>query len=113
MLATIKAGNLALAFLLELCILAALGYWGWHTGSGTVARVALGIGLPLLAAVVWGMLLAPKAAFPLPLPAHLALKVAIFALAALALAAAGRPALAWVFAVIVALNLALLYVWRQ
>ena len=34
--------NLALAFLLELCALAALGYWGVLTGGGPVTKTALG-----------------------------------------------------------------------
>ena len=34
--------NLALAFLLELCALGALGYWGVRTGGGPAAKVALG-----------------------------------------------------------------------
>jgi hypothetical protein len=32
--------NLALAFLLELCALGALGYWGVRTGGGPVAKRA-------------------------------------------------------------------------
>ena len=33
MLEVIKAANLALRFLLELCALGALGYWGFKTGG--------------------------------------------------------------------------------
>ena len=43
--------NLTLAFVLELCALGALGYWGVRTGGGPVTRTALGIGAPLSAAV--------------------------------------------------------------
>ena len=48
----INGANLALRFLLELCALVALGYWGFKTGSGAIAKFALGIGTPLVAAVV-------------------------------------------------------------
>ena len=34
--------NLTVAFLLELCALAALGYWGLRTGTGPVTKAALG-----------------------------------------------------------------------
>ena len=44
--------NLTLAFVLELCALGALGYWGARTGGGPVTNTALGIGAPLLAAVL-------------------------------------------------------------
>jgi hypothetical protein len=46
--------NLALAFLLELCALVALGYWGVRTGGGPVTKTVLGIGAPVVAAVLWG-----------------------------------------------------------
>jgi hypothetical protein len=51
--------NLTVAFLLELCALAALGYWGLRAASGPAAKAALGIGAPLLAAVLWGLFAAP------------------------------------------------------
>ncbi|HEX6711657.1 MAG TPA: DUF2568 domain-containing protein [Rubrobacter sp.] len=40
--------NLARAFLLELCALAALGYWGVSVGGGLVTKRALGLGTPLV-----------------------------------------------------------------
>jgi hypothetical protein len=51
----IKGANLALRFLLELCALGALGYWGFKTGNGTLAKRGFGVGAPLVAAVVWGI----------------------------------------------------------
>lgn len=113
MLAAIKYGNLAVAFLLELCALAALGYWGFHTGSGTGAKLALGIGTPLLAAIAWGTFVAPKAAVSLPAPAHLALQLLVFGVAAAGLAVAGRPTWAWAFGLAVVANLALMRVLGQ
>src|SRR5262249_15689103 len=113
MMVAIKTGNLVLAFVLELCILAALGYWGLQTASGPIAKGALGIGAPVLAAVVWGMFLAPKAAVQLPTVAYWALKAVIFGLAVLALAVAGHPTLAWIFGAVALLNGTLLYAWRQ
>jgi hypothetical protein len=107
MLTAIRYGNLAIAFLLELCALAAFGYWGFHAENGPVAKVALGIGAPVLVAIVWGMFVAPKATVKLPAPAQLALKVAIFGLAAAGLVVAGRPTWAWVFGLAVVVNLAL------
>ena len=52
MLEVIKGANLLLRFLLELCALGALGYWGFTTGSATITKVALAVGAPLVAAVV-------------------------------------------------------------
>ncbi len=110
MLTAIKYGNLALAFFFELCALAALGYWGFHVGNGMFAKVALGIGVPLLTAVVWGLFIAPRATVTVPAPVNVALRILVFGLAAVGLAAAGRPAWAWVFGVVVAVNLVLVRV---
>ena len=51
----LKPLNLGLRFVLELCMLVALGIWGFSE------NVVLGIAAPLAAAVVWGLWIAPKA----------------------------------------------------
>src|SRR3982751_6211366 len=103
----LKNINLALAFLLELCMLAALGYWGYTLNQGLAIRVIAGLGLPILAAVVWGVFLAPRASIPLsPLP-HFLLEVVIFGLAIAALYAAGWPRLALAFGIVYIINLML------
>ncbi len=56
---------LAVRFLLELAALAALAYWGFSEYDG-VAAVLLGVGAPLLAAVVWGLFVSPKAKYGSP-----------------------------------------------
>jgi hypothetical protein len=110
---TLKSVNLGLSFLLELCALAALAYWGFQVSSGPIMAVVLGIGAPLLMALVWGRFAAPASRTRLPIPALLVLKLVIFALAAAALAVAGQPVPAAVFAVVVVINLALAQLWDQ
>jgi len=56
----IKGANLALRFLLELCALGALGYWGFKTGGESLARIGLGVGAPLVAVVAWGVFVPPR-----------------------------------------------------
>jgi Protein of unknown function (DUF2568) len=99
--------NAALAFLLELAALGALAYWGFTTGPGTPSKVALGIGGPLLAAVVWGLFAAPRAKFRLPLAWVLVVKALVFGAAAAALYATGNRTLAVALAVIVVANTAI------
>ncbi len=113
MLTVLQSANVALSFLLELCLLVALAYWGFHTGAGTVVRLGLGIGVPLLVAVLWGIFLAPKAAVALPAVPRFLVEVVLFGLAVAGLAVAGQLTLAWVFAVIIAINRMLILVWRQ
>ena len=99
--------NLTLAFLLELCALAALGYWGVSVGGGLVTKAALGLGAPLLAAVLWGLFAAPRAPESVPL-VGLGVKFIVFGSAVVALYATGHRTLAIVFAVIVVANGALI-----
>ncbi|HEV2661826.1 MAG TPA: YrdB family protein [Ktedonobacteraceae bacterium] len=113
MITALKYSNLALSFLLELCILGALAYWGFRVGNGTLMKIVLGIGTPLLAALVWGIFEAPQAWIQLPNPWHLLLALVIFGLAVIALYVAGQPTLALIFAFLVAINQILIYVWHQ
>jgi hypothetical protein len=109
----VKGANLGLRFVLELCVLAALAYWGYHAGNGRLTRVALAVGAPLLAAVVWGVFGAPKASRQLHDPALLLLEIVVFGAGALALAAADQRTLAIAFALAAMLNGVLMYVWGQ
>ena len=45
--------NLAIRFLLELSALLAMGVWGWRQSEGWF-RFLLALGIPVIAAVVWG-----------------------------------------------------------
>ena len=112
-MAALKTANLGARFLLELGALAALAYWGFQVGVNLPMRLLLGIGAPLLAAAVWGTFVAPKARAPVSIPARLALEALVFGAAAFALAAAGRPILAWIFAGVVVINEVLLRRWGQ
>ena len=85
----LKAANLALSFLLELCLLAALGSWGFRTGANTLSRILLGIGIPEL------------------------LKLALYGLAVAALYAIGQPALALALGLVVIVNRFLAWLWKQ
>jgi hypothetical protein len=112
-LTVIKNGNLALSFLLELCVLVALGYWGFQAGQGTIAKIGLGIGAPMLAVVVWALFGAPKSAWRLQGPWFLILRVVFFGSAAVALFTAGQRVLGMAFALVFVLNCTLIYALAQ
>jgi hypothetical protein len=110
----IKGANLLLRFLLELCALGALGYWGFKTGSGTPAKVGLGVGAPLVAAVVWAMFVSPQASVQLPGFLVLLLQVLVFGSAAAGLVATtGHRTVAVAFGVLIVVNAVLMYAWGQ
>ncbi len=83
--------NLALRFLLELAALTAIGFYGWRLSDGPLRYLAV-IGLPLIAAVLWGTFAVPddpsrsgEAPVPVPGLLRLILELAFFGFAAWAL----------------------------
>jgi hypothetical protein len=111
--APLNVANEALAFLLELAMLAALGWWGATVGGSFVVHVLLGIGAPLTAAVVWGLFAAPRARVRLPMGGVIAVKALAFGSAAVAIAAMGRWGLAASFAVVTFVNTAIVVMDRD
>jgi len=105
--------NLLLRFILELCALAALGYWGFQTIGPQWKKILLGIGSPLLFAVIWGMFGSPKASVTLSAPMHLLLELVFFGLPAVALYQSGLKGLALVYGILAVGNRILIYVWNQ
>lgn len=102
-----KEANLALRFLLELCLLAALAYVGLQVS------VVLAVLAPLVAAIVWGLFVSPKARFPVSLVLWLAVQAVLFGTAVVGLIAVGSVVLGLVFGLAVLVNLALVLFWRQ
>jgi Protein of unknown function (DUF2568) len=103
----VVAANLTLRLLLELCLLAAVAFWGAGAGSGTGLHIALAVAAPVVVAAVWGAAVSPRAPVRLSRPAWVIVQLVLFGLGAAALAAAGRPVLGGVFAAAAAANLAL------
>jgi uncharacterized protein DUF2568 len=103
----VKAANLGLRFLLELCLLAALAYVGLQL------NVVLSVVLPVAAAVVWGLFVAPRARFPLSLRPWVATQIVLFGGAVAGLIAVGSPVLGIIFGGVVAANLAVVLFWHQ
>ena len=89
-------------------MLVALGWAGAEIGSSRPVSVALAIAIPLMAAMVWGTWVAPKASRRLADPARLMVELVLFAAASVGLALVGYPLLAAVFAVVTAVNIAVL-----
>lgn len=107
--------NLALRFLLEVAALVAIGYWGFDQHSG-IWRFVVGIGGPVIAAVIWGTFAVPddpsrsgRAPVPIPGVLRLVLELSLFGFAVWALYDAGSPILALVLASITIAHYALSY----
>lgn len=109
----LKMLNLALRFGMELAMLFALGYWGFKTGSSAGMRWLLGIGAPLLAAVVWGMLMAPRASRRLQGGWFLLVELILFGLAGWALYSTGAKDWTLWLGLVYVINRVLMVVWKQ
>ncbi len=105
--------NLILRFLLELCVLASLGFWGFHTGKGMPIKIGLGIGSPLLVAVIWGIFGSPGAPIKASGFLHVMLETAVFGAAAIALYASEHRTLALLFAAVAVINRFFMHIWKQ
>ncbi|MCM3765052.1 YrdB family protein [Neobacillus niacini] len=109
----IKALNLGLRFLIEILALVIYGYWGFHVSKGTVMKYLLGIGTPLLVAVIWGMFGSPKAPYGLTGTPYLLFELIIFGLPAVALFFSGKQTWAILYGAVMVINLVLMKIWQQ
>ena len=91
-------------FLVELAGVGAFAYWGRQAPIYGWVRIALAIGAGLVFVVVWGRVVAPRATNRLTQPQRDVVGTAMLLLAAGALAIAGQPVLALLFAVIVVVD---------
>ncbi|MFJ7744644.1 YrdB family protein [Peribacillus sp. NPDC097295] len=105
--------NIALRFILEVCALVFFTYWGFQSSQGILKKLVLGIGSPMLIAIIWGVFGSPAAPIPAQVFLRILLELLIFGLATLALYSSGKPTLAIIYAIIVVINLILLYIWDQ
>jgi hypothetical protein len=99
--------NLTVRFLLEIVMLIVLGYWGWHSTGDWVKYIAAG-GLPLIAAVLWGIFRIPDDPKPAPVAVpgivRLILELILFGSAAWASYDLGYTKTAVVMAIITLLH---------
>jgi Protein of unknown function (DUF2568) len=106
----VESANLAVRFILEICVLVALGYWGWKTGDGTM-RWVLAVGSVVAAIVVWSLFVSPNPTIELARPIRLVIEFVVWAAAAAALWATALRALAVVFIVVAVVSGTLNYIW--
>ena len=110
----LKNGNLALAFAVEIAMLAGFAVAGWTSTPILWLRIVLAIALPGIAIAMWAVWAAPKAKKRRLKPGPLLLfKTAIFGAATLAWWLAGMGLIAAIFGVLAAINLLGIVAFRQ
>jgi hypothetical protein len=107
--------NLVFRFCLELNTLIVIGVWGWDT-TNTWLRYVLAIGLPLLAATIWGVFNVPedpsrsgRAPVVVPGVVRLMIEILFFATGAWAFYAIGLRSIGQVFIGLVIVHYVLSY----
>jgi hypothetical protein len=96
--------NLAVRFVVELLGVGFVGYWGFTASDDMLTAALLGIGAVIIFAVVWGLFLAPNATRGLNRTQKNVIGTLVLLVAAAALALAGQPVIASVYAVVVVVN---------
>ena len=107
--------NLAVRFILEMAGMVALGWWGWNQSEG-ILRFLLALGIPFLAAMLWGTFAVPddpsrsgEARVPVPGIVRLMLELTFFGLATWSLFATGLTTLGWVYGIAVLIHYVISY----
>ncbi len=112
-MATLKRLNIVVSFLLEIAMLLAFAYWGFRTGQSLWLKLLLGVGVPLVVILLWGLFLAPRAGYRAESTLGVVLSLGLFYLAAAALLLAKQPVLAAAMIAVAAINRTLVVIWKQ
>ncbi|WP_237086897.1 YrdB family protein [Paenibacillus ihbetae] len=82
-------------------------------GQGVWLSIILGLGLPLLTAVIWGMIISPKAPIKLRIGGVLLTEAVLFAAGVLALIDSGFRVTAYLFGVAALVNRYIVIRWKM
>lgn len=100
-------------FALEIIALVTVAVWGFTVDAVSGLGIVVGLGAPLLLAVLWGLFVAPRARWFGPLPARLVVEVVVFGAAVWALADLGHPGWAAVLAAVMVVDGAIVHLRRD
>lgn len=70
--------NIALRFVLELCILGIVGYWGLRVGKIPAIKITLTIIFQIIVAVIWALFGGPHAEWEVRGILHALLEIIVF-----------------------------------
>ena len=104
----VKWLNIGLRGLMETGIVLGLGYWGYQTGEGTIWKIILAVGAPLVGFGFWGLVdfhRLGKTAEPL----RLIQELTISGLTAIALYSAGAHIAGWFMGILSVVQHAMTY----
>lgn len=109
----VKVINEALNFFIELAMLAAFSYAGFHWGNNVLLHCVSGIGIPVLVIIFWAKKMAPKATHQIPPPMLWIVSLLLFEAAAAALYLTGATRWGILLAVIAFINIAMKFLFGK
>lgn len=105
----IKILNQIIAFLLELGMLSAMGYWGYLQGKTKITQYFIAILLIATGIALWAYFAAPKSANRLSLEYRMVFELVLFLLSTWMIYKSGYTSFAIAFGIISLLNLVVEY----
>lgn len=108
-----KIINQIVAFTLELIMLGALGFTGFHLAEGSFAQYALALLFPGIAIVLWGYFAAPRSSHRLAFPWLTIFKLILFSISFFLLYQIGYPTQAAIFWSVALVNVVLEYIFER
>ena len=109
----LRAANLTVRFALELGALGIAGYWGATIATGTLARTAAAVLLPILIALFWAAFVSPKAWMPTGTLGRAALGLGVFLAAGFLLINRQHAMLATVYIAVAVVSSVIVYALPQ
>lgn len=104
--------NLLIRFLIEIFALISMGIWGWINGNG-IFRFLFALGIPLMAAALWGTFRVPndpgKAPIAIPGMLRLTYEFIFFGFATWALFETDFLTIGWIFLTILLIHYLISY----
>lgn len=109
----VKLINQVVAFLLEISMFIAVGYWGFYEGKTNVMKYSFALALPAITIILWGIFAAPKSEYRLEFPIRIIFELCLFAVSTILLYKTGNSKLATWFGTLAFLNEILACVFKQ
>lgn len=109
----LKGINQIIYFLMELSMLGSLAYWGFQSSQHSYLKYVSAIGLPLLAAVLWGVFAAPRSDYRLAPPYRSLFALTLFGLSFFLLYRTGHSRLAITLGIVALVSELTALVWKQ
>ena len=109
----LKGFNQLIYFLVELAMFASLGYVGFRANAHPLGKYLTGLGLPLLAIILWGIFAAPRSAYRLEPPVRALFALVLFGVTAFLLYRFGLVKIALVFGTVALLSQLLALALKQ